>query len=208
MRLHPDAAAILERVREAGVPPWRLVSPVEGREVYRRRALLFQDDPLPVGEVADTTIPSGHGPPRHPHLPTRRRRAAADLHLSPRWWLDARRPRHPRRRLPPDLGRGRLPGRRGSTTGWRPKTRYPAAMDDTVAAVRWLADHGAELGGDPTRLALGGDSAGGNLTAGAVIRLRDEGGPRVAAPGPHLPGHPGRTSRCCRTTRTPRATGC
>ncbi len=43
-----------------------------------------------------------------------------------------------------------------------------------------MAEHGAELGGDPTRLALGGDSAGGNLTAGAVIRLRDEGGPRVA----------------------------
>ena len=52
-----------------------------------------------------------------------------------------------------------------------PEFPYPAAMDDTIAAVSWLAANGAELGGDPTRLALGGDSAGGNLTAGAVIRL-------------------------------------
>jgi acetyl esterase len=61
-----------------------------------------------------------------------------------------------------------------------PEHRYQDQLDDVVAAIRRLAKHGDELGGDPTRLAVGGDSAGGNLSAGATLRLRDEGGPKVA----------------------------
>ena len=60
-----------------------------------------------------------------------------------------------------------------------PEHRYTDQLDDVTAAIRWLAAHGDELGGDPTRLGVGGDSAGGNLSAGATLRLRDEGGPRV-----------------------------
>jgi acetyl esterase/lipase len=53
--------------------------------------------------------------------------------------------------------------------------RYPVPSDDVVAAFRWVAAHAAELGIDPARLSLGGASAGGNLAAGATLRLRDEG---------------------------------
>ena len=55
-----------------------------------------------------------------------------------------------------------------------PEHRFPAALDDTLAAIRWLAAHGDEVGGDGTRLALAGDSAGGNLAAVAALRLRGE----------------------------------
>src|SRR3954452_927450 len=55
--------------------------------------------------------------------------------------------------------------------------RFPGPHDDVVAAWRWTAEHAAELGIDPARLAIGGASAGGNLAAGAALRLRDEGGP-------------------------------
>ena len=55
-----------------------------------------------------------------------------------------------------------------------PEHRFPAAVDDTLAGVRWLAAHAGELGGDGSRLAVAGDSAGGNLAAVAALRLRDE----------------------------------
>jgi acetyl esterase len=61
-----------------------------------------------------------------------------------------------------------------------PEDRFPAAVEDVVAAVTWAHAHAAELGADPDRLAVAGDSAGGNLAAVAVRRLRDAGGPPVA----------------------------
>jgi acetyl esterase len=61
-----------------------------------------------------------------------------------------------------------------------PEAKFPAPLDDCEAALRWLSDHAAELGADPARIAVGGDSAGGNLAAGLTIRMRDRGGPKIA----------------------------
>jgi acetyl esterase len=56
-----------------------------------------------------------------------------------------------------------------------PEHKAPAAPDDAFAAYRWAVDHAAELGADPTRVAVGGDSAGGNLAALVSQRARNEG---------------------------------
>jgi acetyl esterase/lipase len=62
-----------------------------------------------------------------------------------------------------------------------PEHPFPAAVDDTMAVLRWAADHIAEFGGDPERMAVGGESAGANLAAVAALRARDEDGPRLRA---------------------------
>ncbi|MFJ5266066.1 alpha/beta hydrolase [Streptomyces sp. NPDC088387] len=57
-----------------------------------------------------------------------------------------------------------------------PEHPYPAAMDDVLAGVLWTAEHAEEIGGDPERIVLAGASAGGGLTAGLALLLRDRNG--------------------------------
>ena len=59
-----------------------------------------------------------------------------------------------------------------------PEHRAPAAVDDCVAAYRWARGHAAELGADPSRIGVGGDSSGGNLAALVALRCREEGIPQ------------------------------
>ena len=79
-----------------------------------------------------------------------------------------------------------------------PEFKFPAAVEDSMAVLRWVAQHARELGGDAERIAVGGDSAGGNLAAVCALIARNEGSPRLVhqlliypctAPEPETPSH-------------------
>ncbi len=60
-----------------------------------------------------------------------------------------------------------------------PEHKYPAAIDDAYLATKWVAEHGAEIGIDTDHIAVGGDSAGGNLAAAVSLRAKAEEGPKI-----------------------------
>jgi acetyl esterase len=70
-----------------------------------------------------------------------------------------------------------------AAVGYRlaPEHAFPAALDDCLAATRWLAAHAHDVGLDAGRVAIGGASAGGNLAALACLRARDDGGPGLTS---------------------------
>ena len=68
-----------------------------------------------------------------------------------------------------------------------PEYQWPVQIDENEFVVRWLFEHAAERGVDPGRIALSGDSAGGNMTCVIALKLRDEGGPRLALQMPLYP---------------------
>ncbi|MEV0370172.1 alpha/beta hydrolase [Streptomyces sp. NPDC050636] len=67
------------------------------------------------------------------------------------------------------------------SVGYRlaPEQRFPAALDDAYAVLTWTAEHAAELGIDPERIAVGGHSAGGGIAAALALRARDQQGPPI-----------------------------
>jgi len=176
--LHPDAEQLLELVRLAGRPAFETLSPAEARAAYDASRTVLQPPPDEVAEVRDLSIAGPGGP-----LALRLYRGAgtsegalpALLYLHGGGWVIGDFESHDGvcRRL------ANLAGCRVIAVDYRlaPEHRFPAAVDDAAAALAWVAGNAAALGIDPARIAVGGDSAGGNLAAVLAIMGRDGAAP-------------------------------
>ena len=89
-----------------------------------------------------------------------------------------------------------------------PEHKFPVPFNDAWAGLVWVADHVEELNVDPARIAVGGDSAGGNLAAAVAIKARDAGGPALAYQLLIYPAVETTVDIAVGDPRTPRATCC
>jgi acetyl esterase len=178
-QLHPDAARVCEMIVAANRPPLETMTPVEARFAYLATRPVLQPDPPPVAEVADIEASGPAGP-----IPLRIYRGhGADkgtpqpalVYFHGGGWVIGDLESHDQ------VCRALANAARSIVVAvdyrLAPEHKFPAAVQDAIAATRWIAEHGPRLGIDPTRLAVGGDSAGGNLSAVVALDARDHGGP-------------------------------
>jgi acetyl esterase len=178
MPLDPHIQALLSQ--SGDMAPARTFSPAQLRALVRQYSTAFPPLQVPLGDIIDREIPGPAGPLRV-------------------------RIYHPRSAGPHPVavyfhGGGWVVGDletqdmicRGLCYGadclvvsvdyrLAPEHPFPAAPDDAYAATCWVAEHAAEIGGDPSRLAVAGDSAGGILSGSVALRARDERGPAICA---------------------------
>jgi acetyl esterase len=176
--LHPQAKFLLNLMIERGVPPTHTLSPADARSFYRDRRAVTQPAPPEIAETRDLEAsgPLGPIPLRlyHP-MPAAQRSSAPPVlvYYHGGGWVIGDLDTHDTlcRQLANASGCAMV------AVDYRmgPEHRFPAAVDDCIAATRWVRDHAKDLGVDGTRIAVGGDSAGGNLAAVVAIAARDAG---------------------------------
>ena len=172
--LDPFFKAMLDAAAAAGAPPMNTLGPAAARELYRNLRL-DGDAAFPDLNVRDLTIAGGDGPikarlytPKTAPTP-----GPGLVYYHGGGWVIGDLDTHDA--LCKQLASAS--GVRVLSVDYRlaSEARFPAPHEDALAAAEWVFDHAAEIGFDPARVALGGDSAGGNLAAATAIALRDAG---------------------------------
>jgi acetyl esterase len=181
-RLDPTMQVVLRLAEVAGRPTLTNGLPPElARRSIQLDARAGAGRPLPMASVTDFEYdgPAGRLPARH-YVPHGAEPAPRPLLLffHGGGWVVGGIDTHDSvcRFLAAHSGAGVL------SAGYRlaPEHPYPAPVEDAQAAIRWTFDNAAELGADETRIAVGGDSAGGNMATGICQTMRDAGGPMPA----------------------------
>ncbi|MBI3824957.1 MAG: alpha/beta hydrolase [Candidatus Rokubacteria bacterium] len=178
MPLDPQARQVIDATLALNLPPMEKMTPAQARENMRIRTAALgpvQD----VARVEQRVVPvAGASVPVRLYHPTGRGPFPALVFFHGGGWVIGDLDTHD------GICRAtaNAAGCVVASVDYRlaPETKYPAAAEDSYAATRWIAEHGAELGIDPRRLAVGGDSAGGNLAAVVPLMARERGGPALA----------------------------
>jgi acetyl esterase len=175
--LHPQAQALLRLIEEKRVPSMHTLAAADARTYYLERRFFTQPEPPHVGSLRDLEAPGPAGPIR---LRSYRPLGTPEDAVLPvlvyfhgGGWVIGDLETHDT--LCRELCN--LSGTAVIAVDYRlaPEHRFPAAIDDALAATRWIAANAVRLKIDAKRLAVGGDSAGGNLAAVVALAARDAG---------------------------------
>jgi acetyl esterase len=195
MPLDSQTQAVLEMLATMGAPPMHTQSVDEARQAMVAMSMMG-GEPEPVGKAEDRSIPGPEGTiPVRIYTPDGKGPFPVLVFFHGGGWVIGNIDSH-------DAICRSLTNTAGCITvsvDYRlaPEHKFPAAPEDCYAATKWAADNAATFNGDPTRIAVGGDSAGGNLAAVVPLMARDRGGPKLAyqlliypATDYYLPGTP------------------
>jgi acetyl esterase len=173
-RLDPKIQAILEVIEQQGGPALETLPVAEARRLAGEGLKPYQGDPEAVAGVENRSVPV----PVRIYTPAAPAPRPALVYFHGGGWVVCDLDTH-------DVVCRAIANRSGAvvvSVDYRlaPEHPFPAAVEDCYAVVCWVAEHAGDLGVDARRIAVGGDSAGGNLGAVISLKARDEGGPRIA----------------------------
>jgi len=178
-KLYPEVRALLERLEAQGGPALESLSPAEARKeaLEALKALEGEKDPVARAEDLQIAGPEGSIPVRI-YTPSGTGPFPGLVFFHGGGWVVCDLDTH-------DTTCRSLARQAGAVVvavDYRlaPEHRFPAAVVDCDAATRWVAANAQRLNIDPRSIAVGGDSAGGNLAAVIALKFRDEGGPALA----------------------------
>jgi acetyl esterase len=181
MALDPQVQAVIELVARSGRPAYHTLSPKDARQLFLETRPASTPTPPEIGSVRNLVAetPQGAIPLRmyRPAGVPESTRLPAYVYFHGGGWVIGDLETH-------DVLCRQLTAASAASVvsvDYRlaPEHKFPAAADDAWAATRWIVAHAAELGLDAGRLAVGGDSAGGNLAAVVALMARDAGGPAI-----------------------------
>ena len=164
MDIHPQLSSLLSDLAEADYPDQTTVSPAQAREITDDRAKRFYGPYDEVDSVTDLTIPGPGGPmAARVYKPEGQGPHPILVYYHGGGWVLGSLNSHDRG----VRGLTRAGGCRSISVEYRlaPEHPFPAAVSDSLVALQWVVENARRFDGDPTRIAVGGDSAGGNLAA-------------------------------------------
>ncbi len=179
VQLDPQMRGVLDQAAAAGGKPFHSMTPAEARTAIDTMFAAFRGTPVEVNKVEDRKIPGPGGQiPIRIYTPAGSGPFGALIYFHGGGWVIGNIETH-------DGSCRQLTAGAGCITisvDYRlaPEHKFPAGPEDCYGATKWAADNARSLNLDPNRIAVGGDSAGGNLAAAVALMARDRGGPKLA----------------------------
>jgi len=175
MSVHPQVAVLLERVARSALPPYHDVPPTVARRLYHDTRAATSPVAPAMGGVSLALLPGPAGPlPLRVYRPMGSEKGEvlpALVYFHGGGWVIGDLDTHDV--VCRELANGSRCAVISVEYRLAPEAPFPAAVNDCVAATRYIFGHAGEFGVDPKRIAVGGDSAGGNLAAVVCIDARD-----------------------------------